>query len=151
MYRLVAGALAVILAFSMGTALGANENLTLVLDARPTDISACGVEGICDGVDPVTQVAPQESYYVRMLVRHIDTDLAAVFCAFDWDPSWNFVASAWSCAGPQMGEVSPDGPGPMDGSLALLFDCVPAGSSACQCLLSRSMQIGLRANRAASK
>ncbi len=129
MYRLVAGALAVILAFSMGTALGANENLTLVLDARPTNIAPCGVAGVCDGVDPATQVAPKESFYFSMLVRNIDTELDAVSCAFDWDPSWNFVASAWSCAGGNTGEVSPYGPGPMEGSLVVTFDCIPAGST----------------------
>ncbi len=129
MHRLVAGALTVVLAFSVRTALGANENLTLVLDARPTNIGPCsGVPGVCDGVDPVTQVVPQESYYFRMIVRNIDAELYAVLCAFDWDPSWTFVASAW-CSGVSSGEVSPYGPGPMEGSLDATFDCIPAGST----------------------
>ncbi len=107
-----------------------NENTTLVLHVVPRGEFGCSVTGVCDGTAPNVEVRGGEEYVVAVLARNFDAGLEGAVCAFDWHWSWTLSYSFWDCLPGSINELYPQGAGPRDGFVGVLFDCLEPGTTA---------------------
>jgi hypothetical protein len=111
---------------------GDNNNFALLLHAVVGHAQPCEVgQGLAcycgDGwMAPEVVVPPNTEITVLLAAWNIcdDPRLTGVQTAFEWDPSWTLLGSAWDCRENEMAEAIPHDPGGPDaGTIATKFDC----------------------------
>jgi hypothetical protein len=111
-------------------ALAINESTTIVLHARD-GFAACD-EPQQNGLDcinghPTLDLTGMTAPWVFVMLRNYDV-LAGLQCAFDWPLTWTYLGGTWDCQPGSLTAEQPKAPGPVAGTLALVFNCVQGGS-----------------------
>ncbi len=110
---------------------GANPEATLpmhavVLDNPPPE--PCNIADPCDPGPPQVNIAPNSNVTTYVMLRNYD-NVIVMQTAFDWD-GWTFVDGVWSCLpGQQVSDAPFGNGGPLEGSLATMFDCLTGGTT----------------------
>ena len=129
LYRFLSASVVLALLMIASIAEALNENTTIVLHARD-GFAPCDdpqQQGICVERPPTLDLTGMQMPWVYVMLRNYD-QIPGFQCAFDWPPAWNYLGGAWDCAPHFIVVRQPSAPGPLLGTLALVFDCMQGGS-----------------------
>jgi hypothetical protein len=108
---------------------GENACTTIVLHAQDEFFppAGCPAPFDCEATLPAIDNTGFTATNVYVTVRNYE-EINGVQAAFNWDLSWNFAASNWSCQESQLSAVTPTGPGPTAGTIGTVFNPIMGGT-----------------------
>jgi hypothetical protein len=126
--------MSICLLWASGVLSGVAVSWSVVADGAPPTIVLHAEEGLeapceadpCGGDSVETRMELGHPYSILVFVNGVDS-LGGIVTAFEWPPDW-VLSYAFFCQ-PCLCENLPVGPGPIEGLLAMGFDCVIGGES----------------------